>query len=30
MEKTLDDNDKWELIKEIVQSVGKVWGELRK
>jgi phenylalanyl-tRNA synthetase beta chain len=29
MEKTLDDNDKWELIKKIVENVKKVGGELR-
>jgi hypothetical protein len=29
MEKTLDDNDKGELIKAIVESVKKVGGELR-
>jgi phenylalanyl-tRNA synthetase beta chain len=29
MGKTLDDNDKWELIKQIVESVKKVGGELR-
>jgi hypothetical protein len=29
MEKTLDDNDKWELIKKIVESVKKAGGELR-
>jgi phenylalanyl-tRNA synthetase beta chain len=29
MEKTLDDNDKWELIKEIIENVKKVGGELR-
>jgi hypothetical protein len=29
MEKTLDDNDKGQLIKEIIESVKKVGGELR-